>query len=171
MSKQAPEQRRRGAVRARTAATAVLLATLGLAAPAQASSSSRPGHVRLPANSARTLNATDTGDLHFIPPAHGSEVYEEGTARGTLPGSMHARCKIGAVVEANFTIYTRGGTITGHGKATPSGSGEYESFAGSILVTSGTGRYVHAHGRAGLYGTFNRKTYALVVQTTGQLSY
>jgi hypothetical protein len=171
MSKQAPQQRRRGAAaKARAAATAVLLATLGLAALAQASSSG-PGHVGLLADAARTLNATDTGDLHFIPPAHGSEVYEEGTARGTLPGSMRAHCKIGAVVEANFTIYTRGGTITGHGKATPNGSGEYESFAGSILVTSGTGRYAHAHGRAGLYGTFNRKTYALVVQTTGQLSY
>ncbi len=171
MSKQGPEQRRRGATaKVQAAATAVLLATLALAALAQASSS-RPGHVGLLADAARTLNATDTADLHFIPPAHGSEVYEEGTARGTLPGSMHAHCKIGAVVEANFTIYTRGGTITGHGKATPSGSGAYESFAGSILVTSGTGRYAHAHGRAGLYGTFNRKTYALIVQTTGQLSY
>ncbi len=78
---------------------------------------------------------------------------------------------VGATFTGSFTIYTRGGTITGHGTATPHGSGIYESFAGTLVVSGGSGRYTHARGRAGLYGTFDRDSYGLVVQTTGTLLY
>jgi hypothetical protein len=78
---------------------------------------------------------------------------------------------VGATFTGSFTIYTHGGSIRGHGSANPHGSGVYESFAGSLVATGGTGRYTHAHGRAGLYGTFNRNNYALLVQTTGTLLY
>jgi len=122
------------------------------------------------AHAARTLRATDTAKLHYLR-ASGSILYEEGVAKGTIPGTMRAHCTLGATFTASFTIYTHGGTITGRGAATPHGSGVYESFAGKLTVTGGTGRYAHAHGHAGLYGTFNRRTYALVVQTTGSLSY
>ncbi|MGA2163245.1 MAG: autotransporter [Solirubrobacteraceae bacterium] len=123
-----------------------------------------------PADTARTLNVTDTAHLRYI--SHtGALLYEEGAASGTLPGSMRAHCNISSTVTANFTIYTHGGTITGHGTATPHGAGIYESFAGSFQVTGGTGNYAHAHGHAGLSGTFDRRTYALTVQTTGRLSY
>jgi hypothetical protein len=98
-------------------------------------------------------------------------LFEEGTAQGTLPGTMRVRANLGATVNASFTLYTHGGTISGHGTATPHGSGIYESFAGTLVATSGTGSYVHAHGHAGLYGTFDRRTYALVVQMTGSLDY
>jgi hypothetical protein len=121
------------------------------------------------AHSARTLDATDTGRLHYVK-SSGSLLLEEGTAQGTLPGSMRASCNLGATVSASFTIYTHGGTIKGHGTATPHGSGIYESFAGTLTVTGGTGLYAHAHGHAGLYGTFDRRTYALTLQTTGSLS-
>jgi hypothetical protein len=84
---------------------------------------------------------------------------------------MRAHVNISSTVTADFTIYTHSGTITGHGTATPHGSGINESFQGSFQVTSGTGNYAHAHGHAGLSGTFNRRTYALTVQTTGRLSY
>ena len=122
------------------------------------------------AHMARALNITDTAHLHYISHS-GPVLYEEGAASGTLSGSMRAHCNIGPTVTANFTIYTRGGTINGHGTATPHGSGIYESFSGSFLVTGGTGHYTHAHGHAGLYGLFNRRSYALTVQTTGRLSY
>jgi hypothetical protein len=124
------------------------------------------------AHEARTLSATDTAKLHYLPPAHGSRLYEEGTATGTLPGRMQAHVEVGPTTSGSFTIYVRGGgTIKGHGTATMHGSGIYESFSGALVVTGGTGRYAHAHGRAGLYGTFDRKTYALLVQTTGRLAY
>lgn len=122
------------------------------------------------AHAARALKATDTAHLHYVS-ASGSLLLEEGAASGTLPGSMRVHLDVGATLSGSFTIYTRGGTIKGHGEATPHGSGIYESFAGSLIATGGSGRYAHAHGRASLYGTFNRSTYALTVQTTGKLSY
>jgi hypothetical protein len=84
---------------------------------------------------------------------------------------MHARLNVGPTFTGTFTIYTRNGTIRGDGSATPHGSDRYESFGGTLLVKGGSGRYIHARGRAGLYGTFDRRTYAMVVQTTGRLSY
>jgi hypothetical protein len=122
------------------------------------------------ARAAGALKATDSAHLHYIS-ASGSLLYEEGAAAGTLPGSMRVHFSVGATLSGNFTIYTRGGTIKGHGSATPHGSGVYESFAGSLVVAGGSGRYTHARGKAGLYGTFNRNNYALVVQTVGTLHY
>jgi hypothetical protein len=123
-----------------------------------------------PAHTARTLNATDTAHLRYVRSSE-SLLYEEGSASGTLPGSMRVHFKIASTVTASFTIYTHGGTIHGRGNATPHASGVYESFAGTIVVNGGTGRYAHAQGHAGLYGVFNRHTYALTIQTTGRLSY
>ena len=119
----------------------------------------------------RTMQATDTAHLHYVPPAHGPLLLEEGTASGTIPGTMRVHVTLGSTFRATFTIYTRAGSISGRGMAVPHGLGIYESFAGTLVITSGTGRYAHAHGHAGLYGTFDRRTYGLVVQTTGSLSY
>ncbi len=122
------------------------------------------------ASSARALKASDTARLRYVS-ASGSLLYEIGNASGALPGSMRAHVSIGAAISGSFTIYTHGGSISGRGSATPKGSGTYESFAGSLSVSRGSGRYAHAHGRARLYGTFDRSTYALVVQTAGTLYY
>jgi hypothetical protein len=147
------------------AATSLLLAIL--LAPA---SLGTPAAHALRAHAARSLNATDTAKLHYIKHT-GSQLIEEGTAQGTLPGTMHARASLGTTFTASFTINTHDGTITGHGTATPHGSGLTENFAGTLIVTGGTGRYAHAHGHGGLTGTFNRRTYAIVIKTTGSLSY
>lgn len=136
---------------------AALAAALALALPACA-------------HAARLLHASDEAHLHYISAA-GSTLYETGKASGTLPGSMRVHMRIAATFSGSFVIYAQGGTIDGHGSATPHGSGVYESFAGTLIVSGGSGRYSHAHGRAGLYGTFNRNTYALVVKTTGNLHY
>jgi hypothetical protein len=42
-----------------------------------------------------------------------------------------------------------------------------------MTVTRGTGRYAHAHGHGGFYGTIDRENthYPAVVQTTGTLVY
>ncbi len=122
------------------------------------------------ARTASGLNVTDTAHLRYLS-SEGSMVFEEGTATGALPGHMRARLDINATFTASFTLDAHGGTLTGHGSATPHGSGRYESFAGSLVVTGGTGRYADAHGHAGLYGVFDRSTYNVEVQTTGTLSY
>jgi hypothetical protein len=146
------------------AAIAVVL----LAAPAPAGAGAG-GRGPL-ADAARTLNSTETAHLHYIR-SSGSLLYEEGSVSGALRGTMRAHLNVGPTFTGTFTIYTPKGAIRGHGTATPHGSGRYESFGGTLLVTGGTGRYIHARGRAGLYGTFDRRTYAMVVQTTGRLSY
>jgi len=119
---------------------------------------------------ARSLNGTDTAHLHLVR-QHETEVFEEGNATGALPGHMRAQLQVGSVFTGTCTISTRAGTITGRGRATPHGSGRYQSFSGTLQVIGGTGRYAHARGRTGLYGTFDRRTFALVIQTTGSLTY
>jgi hypothetical protein len=124
------------------------------------------------ANTARTLSAYDTVHLHLVR-SSGAEIVEEGSAHGTLVGSVRGRFNVGPTVTAVFTIHLRGGgSISGRGEGTlHNGHGGYESFGGTLSITGGTGRYSHARGRGGFYGTLNRATEAMVVQTTGKLSY
>jgi hypothetical protein len=122
------------------------------------------------ARTAHVLTATDTANLHYVS-ASGSLLFDEGKASGTLPGNMRVHLNLGTTFTSTFTIFASGGSISGRGSAKPHGSGKYESFAGTLVVTSGTGRYARARGRGRLYGTFNRSNYALVVKTTGSLTY
>ncbi len=122
------------------------------------------------AHVARTLNGTATAHLHLVK-AEGSQLIEEGPVSGALAGFARAELNASAVFTASFTIHTHGGSITGHGRATPHGSGRYQSFSGSFLATSGSGRYAHISGRAGLYGVFDRRTDSVLIQTTGTLTY
>lgn len=161
-----PAARRFRTQLASKASRALLLAALLLAlAPMTCLASSSPR-----ARPARRLSVTDTAHLQYIT-SEGSTVFEHGKATGALPGRMNARLVVTASFAASFTLYANGGTLTGHGTAAPHGSGRYQSFSGSLLITAGTGRYAHAHGRAGLYGVFDRHTYNVTVQTTGTLSY
>jgi hypothetical protein len=123
-----------------------------------------------PARAARTLDVTDTAHLRYRGTS-GSSLIEEGIATGGLPGTIRVRFNVGASVSASFTISTRHGALIGHGTGVLHSSGMYASFAGSMVVMRGTGRYRYAHGHGGFYGAINRKTYDLTVQTTGKLSY
>jgi hypothetical protein len=143
----------------------VLAGALCWIAAAQAAS------VRPTARAARTLNVTDEARLH-VTHTNGELLEEEGPATGALPGTVHVRFRIGASVSGTFSIYPRGGgSITGQGSARLRSTGTYASFGGSVLVSHGTGRYAHVYGHGGFYGTVNRRTDALVIQTTGRLSY
>jgi hypothetical protein len=162
------EQVRRRVTTARSVALA-WASCLALAATAAYASAYAITPVRR-VHAARVLSASDTAHLHYIS-ASGSLLYEEGKATGTLPGSMRVHLNVGTSFTGSFTIYASGGSIRGHGSAEPHGSGTYESFSGTLTVTGGTGRYVHAHGHGGLSGTFDRDNYALVIKTTGSLAY
>ena len=158
----------------RRRAAAVLCAALAAGCPAAATQSAAAspssGHPTGRAHTAHVLNATDTAQLHYLS-SSGSLLFDEGKATGTLPGRMRVHLDLGTTFTGTFTIYASGGSIEGHGSATPHGSGTYESFSGTLTVTGGSGRYAHAHGHGGLYGTFDRDNYALVIKTTGSLSY
>jgi hypothetical protein len=124
----------------------------------------------LAARAAHVVNVKDEAHLHLTG-TNGSLLLEEGPATGAIPGTVKASFVIAANVTATFTIYAHGGSISGRGTGALHSTGLYSSFGGSLKVTGGTGRYKHAHGSGGLYGAINRKTYALTVQTTGQLTY
>jgi hypothetical protein len=123
------------------------------------------------ARAARALNVRDEGHLHLAGRPSGSAIVEEGTVTGTLPGTVKVRFNVGATVSASFTIYARGGSISGHGSGSLHSTSLYSTFGGSLAVTSGTGRYRHAHGHGGLYGAINRHTFAVTVQAIGSLAY
>lgn len=143
----------------------MVIVGIALIGAADSTAASRTG-----AYAARTLNGAATAHLHLVK-ANGSRLDEEGPVTGALPGTMRAVLTTGDVFSGNFTINTKGGAIDGHGRATTHESGRYQTFSGSITVTGGSGRYSHAHGRTALSGTFDRRTYAMVIQTTGTLSY
>lgn len=155
------------------AATAILLtsvATVAFGSLTNATTSTATTIRHLPARFARTQSVTDTAHLHYLRES-GSDLLEEGQATGGLPGRVQVRFNVGATVTASFTISTHNGSISGHGSGTLHGTGVYASFGGSMTVTRGTGRYAHAHGHGGFYGSLNRHSYAATVQTTGTLSY
>jgi len=168
------------APRAGAAAAALILAGVLACAGATAAFAARhraprghpasQGHHARRAQATHTLRASDRAKLRYRS-AKGSTLYETGQALGSLPGAMRVHMRVTATFTGTFTIYAHGGTITGHGRALPHGSGTIESFKGTLTVTSGSGRYRHARGRARLYGTFNRRTYALTIQTAGTLRY
>jgi hypothetical protein len=149
----------------RAALTLLILAALGLATlhtPASGAPAARVAH---------TLNVADEAHLRLTG-TQGEVLLEEGPAKGALPGTVKVRFNVGATVSGSFTIYPRGGgTISGRGTARLHSTGTYASFGGTMYVSHGTGRYAHAHGHGGFYGTLNRRTNALVIQTTGRLSY
>jgi len=101
------------------------------------------------AHTTRTLDGADSATLHLVRP--GERLLEEGAATGALPGHMRAELSIGPVYTGSFTIYTRNGHIRGTGTAKPHGAGRYQSFAGWLNVTSGSGVYAHVRGRDNLY--------------------
>ncbi len=128
-------------------------------------------HIGPAARASRALNITDTAHLHEVRETATTTVVEEGKATGSLPGNVTVYFRVGPTVKATFTITTHAGTIIGSGSGLVHSTGEYASFGGSMSVTHGTGRYLHAHGHGGFYGTIQRRTYNATVQTTGTLSY
>jgi hypothetical protein len=124
---------------------------------------------RATARATRTLSGSDTAHLHLV--HAGTLLREEGSTSGVLGGHMRAELDLGAIYTGSFTIEARGGAIKGSGRATPSGAGRYQSFSGWLTVTGGSGVFAHVHGRDRLSGVFDRRTYAVLVQTTGTLSY
>lgn len=151
---------------ARVTLAALAIAVTAGVAVAQAEARSISPHARL----ATTLRASDSAHLHYVS-ASGSTLYETGHASGTLPGQMRVHMQISSTFSGSFVISTAGGTIEGKGAAKPHGSGVYESFAGTLQVTGGSGRYRHAHGSGKIYGVFDRDNYALTIETTGKLFY
>lgn len=147
----------------------VLSGALGLSLLAAAPPATSIGRgQRARASRAESINAE--ARLHYLHAA-GSTLIEEGPVTGSLRGHAHAELTAGATFDGSFTFYTPQGEIKGHGTAQPHGSGRYESFSGHDVITGGTGRYAHAHAHGSMYGTYDRMTYDVTIQTRGTLYY
>jgi hypothetical protein len=143
---------------------AASLIAIGLAGAAAARGGAR-------ARAAHTISGNDNATLHFVPPAHGSTLLEEGQATGSIPGHVRAYLRIEATFTGRFTISTHNGSLSGRGTARPHSAGPVESFSGTFVITGGTGRYRHARGHGGLYGTFRHANYEVVLQPRGTIHY
>ena len=122
---------------------------------------------------ARVLNVRDEGRLRFIT-SSGSELIDEGPGVGSFPGKVrvHFVYNGNPAVSARFTIFGRGGSISGRAKARLSNpTSPAPSFRGAFAITGGSGRYARIHGTGELFGVFTRRGYGLVVQTIGRLHY
>jgi hypothetical protein len=156
---------RRGAQGLAVAAASVALVASGCTGIASAA----PGPS---AHATTSLSVNDEGHFHLVSES-GANLIEEGEMTGNLPGRARVSFNIGVNVTASFVLYPRnGGSLSGRGSGKLSSSGRWASFGGTMSVFSGTGRYSHAHGTGGLYGTILRRApYSVVVQTRGTLDY
>ncbi|MHB1569510.1 MAG: hypothetical protein ACYC0H_09935 [Solirubrobacteraceae bacterium] len=148
-----------------TLRTAALTCSTGLVAAAC---------VATGASAAKSQNVDDAAHLHLIASHGGNALIETGKATGTLPGTVTVSLTIHTrTANSSFTIAVKGGgSISGKGAGVlKTGKGGYASFGGSITVTGGTGKYAHASGKGGLYGTIYRLNDSMTVKVTGALHY
>jgi hypothetical protein len=148
---------------------------LALGALEVAVTSARGAAARSPlARAAKAMSVRDRSELHLVR-ADGETLIEEGSATGTLPGTVKIRLYInaaGGTARASFTLYLRDGTLSGQSSGRANGGhGGWESFNGTMRLTRGTRRYAHASGSGNMYGAIFRRTDKLIVQEYGRLRY
>jgi hypothetical protein len=144
------------------AATALLASAFAGATPSRAAS----------ARSAGTLSLSETGHLHLTS-HHGFTLNEQGSASGTISGTIYIHLNIVSVnhVTAEISIYPSGSSITGSASASYHPAGSVASFSGTMSVSRGTGRYRGAHGSGlNFTGTVQRSNDAVTVHVSGRMS-
>jgi hypothetical protein len=125
------------------------------------------------ATAARTISLNDTAHLHRTS-SHGFNLYESGSASGSLGGSISLHLDVISTnrVTAQITVHPRGGgSINGSASGSYRNNGSTASFAGTMSVTSGSGSYSGAHGSGlSFSGTIQRSTDAVTVRVSGHFS-
>lgn len=132
-----------------------------------AASTSRTAHL------SRTLTLNESGRLHLTS-HHGFTLNEQGSASGTISGTIYIHLNIVSTnrVTAEVNIYPSGGSLTGQASASYRPSGAVATFAGTIGIARGSGRYSHARGSGlSFTGTIQRSNDAVTVHVSGRLSY
>ena len=150
-----------------------LLAVLVLATSSSAPVAGAVGTGGPAAHFARVLKVHDEGHLSFIS-SSGSQLIDEGLARGTLPGRvrLHFTYDGSPTVRAQFTVRGANWSILARAQGRLSNpTSPNPSFRGSLQITGGSGRYARARGGGELFGVFSRRNYGLIVQAIGKLTY
>ena len=124
------------------------------------------------AGSARTVSLREAGNLRLTS-KRGFTLNEQGSATGTLSGTLHVRLTIVSSnhVKAEVSISRNGGSISGEATASYHRSNGSASFSGSLSVSGGTGSYAHAHGSGLSFGgTIQNSNDAIAVHLGGSIS-
>lgn len=121
------------------------------------------------AHTARTVFLYENAHLRLTHTNNESTLNERGTAHGTFTAQLTAYLHVSAEhVKAVFTIYPRGGSITGTASARFIVKGHTGYYGGTLTITHGTGPYRHAWGKnIGISGTIDRISFALTVKAKG----
>lgn len=125
------------------------------------------------AQASRTITLNDSGQLHRTS-QHGFNLYESGSASGTLTGSLSLHLDVVSTnrVTATLTVSPKGGSMTGTASASYHNNGGTATFSGVMSISHGTGTYSHAHGSGlSFSGTIQRSNDAVTVKVNGSLSY
>jgi hypothetical protein len=125
------------------------------------------------ARAARTITLNESGRLHLTS-HHGFHLNEQGTASGTIRGSIYIHLTVSSTnrVTAEVSIYPSNGSLTGYGTANYRPNGGQATFAGTMSISRGSGRYAHAHASGlSFSGTIQRSNDATTVRVSGRLSY
>jgi hypothetical protein len=149
------------------AGTLASLGALSAAAPLRADGA-RASH----AHAARTTAVNEQAQLHLVH-KHGFTLDEQGTATGTIKGTISVELKIVSTskVTAEIEISPRGGAISAYGSASYHKGTTSASFAGSLSIKGGTGSYDHAKGSdLSFSGTIARSNQAIAVHVSGSVS-
>lgn len=118
-------------------------------APSGARATGSRSHLAL-ARAARTVSLSETGRLHLTS-KHNFTLNEAGTATGTATGRISVRLTAVSTsrVTAQISIYSGGGSISGHGAGSYRRVGATAEFSGTMTIDPGTGSFARIHG-AGL---------------------
>jgi hypothetical protein len=122
--------------------------------------------------SAKAFSLRESAHLHLTS-KHGFTLNEQGVTSGTLTGKIYVHLRIVSTsrVAAEVSIYPRGSSISGYASAQYQRGTEAGSFAGSMSISRGTGRYRHAHGSGlSFTGTIKRSNDAITVYVSGMAS-
>lgn len=124
------------------------------------------------AHMTRTVYLREYASLHLTK-EEGNTLYERGKAWGTFSGGIAARLHFAAnSVSATFTLYPKGGSVTGTAFARYIVKGSTGYYGGTLNITKATGSYRHASGRSiGISGTISRYSFKLSVKAKGWIKY
>jgi hypothetical protein len=157
--------------RPRASVTALALGALATAAVVGTGAAGAAGPS---AKAASTLNLSDSANLQ-LNNHKGVELKESGSAKGNLPGKIYIQLRLASsrTVTAKIQVYPSGGSISASAAATYRVvTSSSASFAGSLNITGGSGRYSKAKGsRLSFSGTVHRPSDSVSVHVSGKITF
>jgi hypothetical protein len=160
----------------RRRATVTALAAAGLAAASLAGTTTAgsAGAAGPRAQASRSFFLSDSASLHKNN-QKGVELKESGGAKGNLPGSIYIQLRLASArsVTAKIQVYPSGGSINAGAAATYRVvTSSSASFAGTLSISGGSGRYSKARGsHLSFTGTVHRPSDSVTVHVSGKMSY